>query len=43
VNIKNEKEPPVFAVPEGYGYPSEADAYIYPKSAELWSSININN
>ncbi len=40
VYIKKEKKPPVFAAPKGYGYPKEADKYIYKKAADLRSSIN---
>lgn len=40
IYIKKEKKPPVFAGPKGYGYPKEADPYIYQKAASLRSSIN---
>lgn len=43
VYVKKEKNPPVFAGPKGYGYPREADTYIYQKAADLRSSINKNS
>lgn len=40
IYVKKEKKPPVFAGPKGYGYPKEADPYIYSMAASLRSSIN---
>ena len=43
VYVKQEKKPPVFAGPKGYGYPTEADEHIYDKASALRSSINTDS
>jgi len=40
VYVKKVHPPPVFVGPKGYGYPKEADSYVFSKAEELRSALN---
>jgi hypothetical protein len=40
---KRKREPPVFAAPKGFGYPTEVDNYIYSKAKDLRKELNERN